>query len=177
MEQWPDTFIDWSASITVEEIEMRTLWRFQSFPFLWDNPEKDCRRIAATLGEIGRQRAFQLAGDLCNVRQYFRSVQAYKRWLQTVAYREAIRAAFLHPDIEVLLGQFTAEQAMTLRYLYIDQMTDAQLATASGTVPVSKARSQGVAAYRDLCGLLRTQGWAREDMAPFPAYPTFPNAL
>ena len=177
MAEWPDAFIDWSVSITVEDVEWHTRGRFQNYPFLWDNPTKGCRRIATTLAQAGRERAFQIASDLRQFPAYFHNLPEYKRWLLTVGYREALRATFYHPDITVLLDKVTREQATMLRYLYIDQMTDDQLATALGTFPAAKARDQGVAAYRALCDLLRGQGWGREDMAPFPAYPTFPGAL
>jgi hypothetical protein len=135
-----------------------------------------------------------MASDLRAIRGYFPSLRHYRRWLLTVAYREALRAGFLHPDVAALLEHVSADERVILRYLYLDQMTGPQLVTALGLgvalqtsanapgrgvdrAAQADAEARGLAAYKALCEHLRGAGWARQTMQPFPAYPAFPSVL
>ena len=112
------------------------------------------------------------AGDLRKIPGYFLTLVEYKRWLLTVAFREALRLLPIHPDVAEVFDRLGAAPTRVLRYLYFDQFTDEQLATALSLMRLPKPHP-GVAAYQALCDRLTALGWLKDNQRPFPAYPNY----
>ena len=173
---WPKDFIDWCLNITTDDIEQRTRARFMTYRFFWHNPQPHDHQLADRIAEMGRIRAFEMARDLRSYPGYFPNRNAFKRWLLAVSYRESLRAMILEPAIVAEWDALGEPHNTVLRLLYVDQLTDAELATALGILRSKDAQQVAIAAYESLCQRLDRLGWRTPNLRSNPAYPSFPNA-
>jgi hypothetical protein len=93
----------------------------------------------------------------------------FRRWLITVAYREALRLLPDRRSVEPRLYQLPDHQRCMLQWLYIDQLSYRQLAETLRITP-AEARNQGRAAYQAFRQILLRANQGTDDWT-FPLYP------
>jgi hypothetical protein len=93
----------------------------------------------------------------------------FRRWLITVAYREALRLLPGHRLVERWFYQLPDDQRCVLQWLYIDQLTYRQLAETLRNTP-AEARNQGRTAYQAFRQILLRANRGTDDWT-FPPYP------
>ncbi len=71
----------------------------------------------------GIARCREIANYLCQFDDYFASKLQFRRWLNTVAFRESLRLLLQLETIEAVLIGLSAEQRQALHWSYVDQLT------------------------------------------------------
>ncbi len=70
---------------------------------------------------------------------YYAELRDFKRWLNTISYRESLRLVLNPEPCERILNRLSEPQVRLLRYRYVDQFTDGDTARV---LPSSKAGDQ-----------------------------------
>jgi hypothetical protein len=109
------------------------------------------------------------------------------RWMILIGYQESLRWVPDHPRVERLLSQLPSSSINLLRWRYVDQSSDEDVARLfvdkhdmRRIISVKEARACSITAYRDLCALIemdlkrspvKRAGSRWEGGSPFPLFP------
>jgi hypothetical protein len=118
---------------------------------------------AAYIAQRAAERSREIARDsLSQYQGYFGSYREFRSWLHNRTYREALRLVLEPARVEAELNQLPAEQRRLLQWLYIDQLTDLEVARVRaadgdlvGGEAVAAARHDCMQAYHALETRLR----------------------
>ncbi len=176
--RWPATFPQWTPA-TVQVAEDRTSLRLQEYVILKPHVQQVVSEAVSRVVALARERR--------DFPDYFLSRKEYANWFIASCWREALRLVFDLRFVRVCLDRLPslpedraisateqAQQALERRrlllWLYVDQLTDRQLAEALGGISPADARRMARQAYGALLAALTT-AHAR-DACPFPEFPT-----
>ena len=136
----------------------------------------------------GVARAREIAKYLCQFDGYFASKLQFRKWLNNVSYREALRVLLHLEPVEAALEELPRDSRSLIRWSYIDQLTLDEVARLLDLQTHNRfyfdkasARERIVDAYKQLCRvILRRFQCADSDVADrfkdlsrvFPAPPT-----
>jgi hypothetical protein len=105
---------------------------------------------------------YDLADEYQRYERAFPNLATFRRWAMESAHREALRLLPRQPHIQPWIEQLPLSQRSVVLWLYVDQVTDRQLARVLRMTPV-QARHVALEAYQALCALLRAHQWGHDD--------------
>jgi hypothetical protein len=175
---WPDAFEAWSTACEPEAV--RTVYgRLVQYPVLKVFADRTSRSGVARTREIGQY--------LRSSAGYFAHRPEFCRWFRIVSYREALRLVLSLEPVEMILEHLEGEARRLLRYRYIDQLTDDEVARMLELrtnnwqlFDAEAARRRSLDAYLQLCAALEKRfsqtdtprsGPNRDPSLMFPLFP------
>lgn len=175
---WPSSFPDWFHECEPEAVRI-VYGRLIQYPVLSVFADRVSRSAVGRTREIGQY--------LRQYAAYFGHRYEFSRWLRVVSYREALRLILPLESVETALAQLDAEERKILRYRYIDQLSDDEVArmldlrTSNRLLyDAAVARKCSLDAYLQLCRVLEKRytppatpkaGRHRDVSTLFPLFP------
>jgi hypothetical protein len=175
---WPDALRSWFDSHAPEAVRV-VVGRLARYPVL--------RVFADRTASQGVARAREVAVYLGQYAGYFAHQYEFQRWLRTVSYREALRLVLQPEPVELILEGLGSDSRRVLRWRYIDQLTDDEVArmldlrTSNRLLfDAAAGRKCSLDAYLQLCRALelRSPGTAaggRRHLDTGSVFPLFPG--
>jgi hypothetical protein len=119
------------------------------------------RLFRESIAGTGVARTGEIANYLCQFDAYFTGELQFRRWLNTISYREALRVVLQQEPIEAALEELLASDRAVLRWSYVEQITLDDVARLLERQSNNRfyfdkasARDRIIDAYKQLCRIL-----------------------
>jgi hypothetical protein len=119
------------------------------------------RLFREKVSRAGVARTREIASYLGQFENYFPDKLPFRRWLNAVSYREALRVLLQLEPIEMALGDLPQDARALVRWSYIDQLTEQEVARLLDLrtdnrllFDRAEARRLMINAYKQLCAVI-----------------------
>jgi hypothetical protein len=174
---WPAAFRSWFDPYAPEAVRA-VAGRLTRYPVL--------KVFADRTASLGVARAREVADYLGQYPGYFAHQYEFQRWLRVVSYREVLRLVLQPEPVELVLEGLSSDSRRLLRWRYIDQLTDDEVARMLDLRTNNRllfdapaGRKCSLDAYLQLCRALEVRSPATAGGGPRPldssaVFPLFP---